>query len=143
MSAFQWKREVLDFTHHEHMRERMGQWLFFVIRHRQPANLVVHFFAVNLYFGGIFGFLATFDPRWFLGGILSSVIASPSHYYFDDGIVSPDRGEGILTRYVPIYVASIYFMLLRGTYWPEVEKAEARYREVMAELAAEGIRATP
>ena len=139
MSQFQWKREVLDFTHHELLRERLGQWHFFVIRHRQPANLVVHFFAVILYFGGVLGFLATLDPRWFLGGILSSIIASPSHYLFEDGIVSPDRGEGILTRYVPIYVASIYFMLLCGTYWPAVEEAEARYHEVMAELAAEGL----
>lgn len=133
------KREVLDFTHHELLRERLSRWEFFVLRHRQPANLVVHFFAVILYFGGVFGLLLTWDPRWLLGGILSSLIASPSHYLFEDGIVSPDRGEGILTRYVPIYVASIYWGLLRGTYWGEVEKAEARYWQVMAELKAEGL----
>lgn len=129
------KREVLDFTHAELLRREMTSWDFFVIRHRQPANLVVHFFCCLLYFGGWALVLATWNPWYLLGPVLSSVIGSPSHYLFDDGVVGFREGEGILTRYVPLYVASIYWRMLRGRYRGDIERAEARYREIMDALA--------
>ncbi len=131
------KREVLDFSRAEVLRERMTTWEYFVLRHRQPANLAVHFVCCLLYFGGLGGALLTWNPWYMLGPPLSSLLGTPSHYLFDDGVVSARHGEGILTRYVPIYVACIYTRMLRGLYAADIEAAEARYREVMAELAAE------
>lgn len=129
-----WKREVLDFSQAEALRERMTRWQFFVIRHRQPANLAVHFVCFLLYFGGLGGALLTWNPWYLLGPPLSSLLGSPSHYLFDDGVVGFDRGEGILTRYVPLYVARIYWRMLRGRYREDIADAEARYREAMVEI---------
>lgn len=125
------KREVLDFSQAERLRDGMSRWDFFVLRHRQPANLAVHFVCLLLYFGGLLGALATFNPWYLLGPPLSSLLGSPSHYVFDDGIVGFDRGEGILTRYVPLYVARIYWRMLTGEYAADIARAEAEYRRVL------------
>jgi hypothetical protein len=132
-------REILDFTYARALREGMTKWEFFVLRHRQPGNLVVHFFGQILYFGGLLGLLWTWDWRFLVGPVLSALIAVPAHYLFGDGIVDPRYGEGIFTGYIPIYVVLIYWELLRGTYWPEVERVERRHREIMDEVFSEAL----
>lgn len=130
------KREVLDFSRAAELRAAMTKWEFFVLRHRQPANLAVHFLCTCLYFGGLAALAVTRDWRCLLGPALSSLIGSPAHYLFDDGEVDPRHGEGIFTGYVPFFLLRVYFELARGTYFDEVERVEERYRQVMEELAA-------
>ncbi len=126
-------RPILDFSHAKELRDGMTRWEFFVLRHRQPWNLVVHFFGFILYFGGLLGVLLTWDWRFLGGPVLSSLLATPSHYIFGDGIVDPRYGEGVFTGFVPVYVVSIYWCLWKGTYWDDVRRVEAKHAEILNE----------
>lgn len=126
-------RPVLDFSRAKELRAGLTKWEFFVLRHRQRGNLWVHFFCGIFYWVGLVGFLSSFRWIYLLGPLLSSLLGSPSHYLFQDGIVDPRHGEGVFTGYVPFFVGAIYVRLAMGRYEDDILRAEAKARDLLAE----------
>ncbi len=120
--------DALDLRDEGRLRARLPAWDFFVLRHRKPANLAVHFATFVLYCVSLAVAVAKWDYRWLLGCVAAGLIAAPAHWLFDDGGVNVH--EATWDPRVPFFVAIMFWRMARGRYWEDVRQAEARYREL-------------
>lgn len=122
--------ERLDLGPHSPLRTKLSPWEFFVLRHTKPGNLVVHFVSFLMFWGGLAAAFVRREPLWLIPFFLSGIFAAPAHWYFDDGGINLFEASGSVR--VVTYVAVMFWMLARGTWWPEVEACRARVRALRA-----------
>lgn len=118
--------QTLDLADEVAWRARLSAWDFFVLRHRKPGNLLVHFVTFVIYWGSPVVAWWTWNPWWLLGLPLSGALAAPSHWLFDDGGVSVR--EATWDPAVPFYVTIMFWRMARGLYREDIARAEAAYR---------------
>lgn len=105
---------------------RSVAWDLFVVRHTHPGNLAIHALSAALFFGGPVVALLWWTPWPLVGFALSGLLGASGHALFKDGGVSPR--EATSQPEVPPWVLLMFWMLLTGTWWPEVEQARERLR---------------
>ena len=66
----------------------LNGWQAFVLRHKKPTNLVLHFVSAVLFFGSPVGFLLTWDPIWVWPWFASGFVGTGAHYVTGDGNVT-------------------------------------------------------
>jgi hypothetical protein len=99
-------------------------WDLFVLRHRKPGNLVVHFVSALLFFGTPVAALVLMQP-WLLEGFFSSgMVGAAGHYVFKDSGVSVR--EATVATEVPYFVLVMFYKIARGTYAADIERAMAK-----------------
>ena len=103
---------------------RQEAWDLFVVRHTHPGNLAVHALSALLFFGTPPLALLLWTPWPLLGFAASGLVGAAGHAVFRDGGVSPR--EATSQPEVPPWVLWMFWMLLNGTWWPEVEAARER-----------------
>ena len=98
-----------------------GDWERFVVRHTAPGNLVVHAVSFVLFWGSPLVALVAWDWRWLVGYVVSGPLGAAGHWLFEDGDVSVR--EATFQPAVPIYVAIMFWKLLRRQWREEIAKA--------------------
>jgi hypothetical protein len=102
-------------------------WQAFVVRHRDPLNLRVHFASMCVYLVGCTGFfyiLATeyrWAWSWFLLWCSSGPIGAAGHWYTEDGKVSVK--EATHDPLVPLFVFRMFWLIAQGRYQAEIDDA--------------------
>lgn len=103
---------------------RSEAWDCFVVRHTHRGNLAIHALSAAMFFGGPLVALVLWSPWPLLGFAASGAVGASGHWLFKDGGVSPR--EATSQPEVPPWVLLMFWMLLRGTWWPEVQAARDR-----------------
>lgn len=107
---------------------RPTAWQAFVVRHRDPRNLRIHFVSMWMYLVGCAAFcwvLATehrFDVAWFALWCASGPMGAFGHWWTGDGGVSVR--EATHDPLVPLFVFRMFWHLARGTYGDEIDRAD-------------------
>lgn len=101
-------------------------WDLFVLRHRNTANLWVHFVSFIIYYASPVVALLTRNPWWLVGLPISGYLGALGHYVFKDGGV--DVKEATFSPRVVTYVTIMFYKIARGTYFAEVELALTKSR---------------
>lgn len=102
-------------------------WEAFVLRHRDPLNLRIHFASMWLYLVGCTAFFAVlttegrFSFGWFAVWCSSGPLGAFGHWWTGDGRVSTK--EATHDPLVPLFVFRMFWHLGRGTYGEEVARA--------------------
>ena len=106
------------------MDHELTSWDLFVLRHSKPGNLAVHALSLAMFAGSPVVALVTWNPWWLLAFFTSGVVGAAGHYLFDDAGVS--LREATSQPEVPYFVVLMFYKLLRGTYWGELEAAREK-----------------
>jgi hypothetical protein len=103
-------------------------WELFVLRHRHPLNLRIHFVSMCMYLVGCACFFAVllteqrFSWPWFALWCASGPMGAFGHWWTGDGRVS--AREATHDPAVPFFVFRMFWHLARGSYAEEVRRAE-------------------
>jgi len=106
------------------MTEPLTEWETFILRHQKPGNLAVHFVSWLMFFGGPLIALLTFNPWWLSLFLLSGATGAAGHFIFGDSGVSLREATSNLS--VPVFVSRMFWDLLRGKYWSQVQEAQRK-----------------
>ncbi|HVJ92709.1 MAG TPA: hypothetical protein VM580_23070 [Labilithrix sp.] len=101
-------------------------WDRFVLRHRRPGNLVVHFVSAILFFGSPLAALVFKQPWLLLGFFSSGLLGAAGHHVFADGVVSVR--EATVATEVPYFVLVMFYKIARGTYATDIERALSKVK---------------
>ncbi len=101
-------------------------WDIFVLRHRRPLNLVIHFISLLCFYGGLGLAAGTRDWHYLLPFFASGLIGAFGHFVSGDGGVSVR--ETTSTPTVVVFVPWLFFRLFTGRYGADIARAEARYQ---------------
>lgn len=99
-------------------------WDLFVLRHRHPGNLAVHFVSALMFFGTPIAAAATRNPWWLIGFFSSGMVGVFGHYAFKDSGVS--LREATVATEVPYFVLVMFYKIARGSYRRDVDAALAK-----------------
>ena len=106
------------------MMRGLEEWDVFVLRHRNPGNLFVHFVSWLMFFGGPFAAVMTKNPYYLLLFFASGAVGAFGHYCFRDSGVS--LKEATSSAKVPVFVTKMFWLLMTRQYWKQVEDARLR-----------------
>jgi hypothetical protein len=106
------------------MIEHLSEWESFILRHRHPGNLFVHFLSWLMFVGGPILAALTKNPWYLLLFFSSGAMGALGHFVFKDSGVS--LREATSSVMVPVYVTRMFVALLGGNYWPQVEAAQVK-----------------
>ncbi len=102
----------------------LTEWDRFVIRHRQPGNLAIHFVSFLFFFGSPIAALV-FRSWWLLVPFfLSGLVGAAGHYIFDDGGVSVR--EATSSPQVVMFNVRMVYKVLSGSYGNDIRAALAK-----------------
>jgi hypothetical protein len=115
-------------------RDRNGNptlesWDLYVIRHQKPSNLAGHFISLLLFCGSPLLALLTSQPMWLVGFFISGGVGALSHHLTGDGKVNLQ--EATSSPRVVFYVTIMFAKLALGTYQNDIDRANARYQELL------------
>lgn len=110
----------------ENNNTQLTAWDHFVLRHRIPANLVVHFIAWTIYIVSAICAVTLWDWRWLFGLVLSGVIGALSHVIFKDGTIKVS--EATFDPKTPFFVSMMFFKIFTGNYRKDIAIAEEKLR---------------
>jgi hypothetical protein len=115
-------------------RDRNGNptlesWDLFVVRHQKPSNLAGHFISLLLFYGSPFLALLTSQPIWLVGFFSSGAVGALSHHLTGDGKINLQ--EATSSPRVVFYVTLLFAKLALGTYQNDIDRANARYQELL------------
>jgi hypothetical protein len=107
----------------------LTSWDFFVLRHRDKRNLIVHFISFLVYYFSPVAAIIMRNPWYLVGLPISGAIGAFGHYIFKDGGVNTH--EATSSPRVVFYVTIMFYRILRGKYWDDISLAltkQARLR---------------
>lgn len=115
-------------------RDRNGNptlesWDLFVVRHQKPSNLAGHFVSLLLFYGSPLLALLTSQPIWLVGFFSSGAVGALSHHLTGDGKIN--LKEATSSPRVVFYVTVLFVKLALGTYKNDIDRANARYQELL------------
>jgi hypothetical protein len=101
----------------------LSPWEDFVLRHRNPVNLWIHFVSWICFMGGPLLALYTRNPWWLIPFFASGAIGTAGHALSGESDVSYQ--EATHNRNVPLFVTRIFWLIAQRRYRDEVERVEA------------------
>jgi hypothetical protein len=104
----------------------LSSWDTFVLRHKLPLNLGIHFLSFVVYYGGPVAALIFHNPWYLLGLPLSGMIGAFGHFVSGDGGVKVQ--EATFSPQVVFYVTVMFYKIARGRYGRDIAKAEMKLR---------------
>jgi hypothetical protein len=106
----------------------LSSWDLFVLRHRHPGNLLVHFVSFVVYYGSVPLAIYFGNFYWLLGLPLSGVIGASGHYIFRDGGVKVS--EATFDPQVVFYVTIMFLKIAQRRYRQDIICAEKKYAQI-------------
>lgn len=103
---------------------KLTSWDLFVLRHRDPNNLKVHFVSFVVYYGSPVLALVFANWWWLLGLPLSGLIGASGHYLFKDGGVKVR--EATFDPLVVTYVTYMFIRIALRRYPADITAAEQK-----------------
>lgn len=101
----------------------LSPWEEFVLRHRNPVNLWIHFVSWICFMGGPLIALYTRNPWWLAPFFASGAIGTLGHVLSGESDVN--YKEATHNRKVPIFVTRVFWLIALRQYKQEVERVEA------------------
>jgi NAD(P)-dependent dehydrogenase (short-subunit alcohol dehydrogenase family) len=102
---------------------RISDWHAFVLRHKKPANLVLHFASAVMFFGAPLLGLFTGDVRFVWVWLGSSIVGSSAHYLTRDGVVTVRQATS--SPKVVGYNVRMWWRVITGRYADDIRDALA------------------
>lgn len=102
----------------------LTSWELFVLRHRKPGNLAVHFVSFVVYYTSPCLALGLKNPLYLLGLPLSGMIGASGHFLFKDGGVKVK--EATFDPKVVMFVTLMFYKIAKGTYARDIQAAQTK-----------------
>jgi hypothetical protein len=106
------------------MNEPLTAWDQFVLRHRRPSNLVLHFISFFCFFGGPVLALLLWNPWYLVLFFASGLVGAAGHWISGDGGVN--LRETTSSPQVVKFNTIMVYKVLSGSYRADIERALAK-----------------
>ena len=104
----------------ESIRNKLSPWEEFVLRHRNPVNLWIHFVSWLMFMGGPLTAIYTRNPWWLAPFFASGLVGAAGHAISGESDVS--FKEATHSRKVPFFISRVFLMIALRRYPQEVQR---------------------
>jgi hypothetical protein len=106
------------------IQNNLSPWEDFVLRHRNPVNLWIHFVSWLMFMGGPLAAIYTRNPWWLAPFFASGLMGAAGHAISGESDVS--FKEATHNRKVPLFITRVFLLIALRRYQQEVQRAVSK-----------------